>query len=124
MRRRPPRSTLFPTRRSSVNDTATTEIYTLSLHELFDLGGRRIIRSEEHTSELQHTLISNAVFCLKKKNYSIHARGATTSRRLRAVPRVSFRERLRCAYACMSFFFKSCGHHRYFHFSPPRPNPS
>src|SRR3990170_1500567 len=34
MIRRPPRSTLFPT-------------------TLFDLGGRRIIRSEEHTSELQ-----------------------------------------------------------------------
>src|SRR3954467_14397335 len=25
------------------NDTATTEIYTLSLHDAFDLGGRRII---------------------------------------------------------------------------------
>src|SRR5260370_4412631 len=52
------------------NDTATTEIYTLSLHDSLpisrrgpgdwssdvcssDLGGRRIIRSEEHTSELQ-----------------------------------------------------------------------
>src|SRR5258708_12568931 len=56
------------------NDTATTEIYTLSPHDALpisrhlnalppapglrrrkrvDLGGRRIIRSEEHTSELQ-----------------------------------------------------------------------
>src|SRR3954463_1710651 len=35
------------------NDTATTEIYTLSLHESSDLGGRRIISSEEHTPELQ-----------------------------------------------------------------------
>src|SRR3954466_8654253 len=26
------------------------------------------IRSEEHTSELQHTIISYAVFCLKKKD--------------------------------------------------------
>src|SRR3954465_9693565 len=26
-----------------INDTATTEIYTLSLHDVFDLGGRRII---------------------------------------------------------------------------------
>ena len=33
-----------------------------------DLGGRRIIRSEEHTSELQsRAQISYAVFCLKKK---------------------------------------------------------
>src|SRR3954465_16095959 len=52
------------------NDPATTEIYTLPLHDALpisrldqvgwgsdvcssDLGGRRIIRSEEHTSELQ-----------------------------------------------------------------------
>src|SRR3954463_14689653 len=28
---------------------------------------RLLIRSEEHTSELQHTIISYAVFCLKKK---------------------------------------------------------
>src|SRR3954463_3110552 len=54
MIRRPPRSTLFPyTTLFRSNDTATTEIYTLSLHESSDLGGRRIIRSEEHTSELQ-----------------------------------------------------------------------
>src|SRR3954462_14651765 len=30
-----------------INDTATTEIYTLSLHDASDLGGRRIIRTEE-----------------------------------------------------------------------------
>src|SRR3954464_15463183 len=53
MIRRPPRSTLFPyTTLFQSNDTATTEIYTLSLHDA--LGGRRIIRSEEHTSELQY----------------------------------------------------------------------
>src|SRR5213594_5110493 len=72
------------------NDTATTEIYTsvhtLSLHDALPIcpgGGaasrrrpRRAaaaparLRSEEHTSELQsRTLISYAVFCLKKKNY-------------------------------------------------------
>src|SRR2546430_5617542 len=71
------------------NDTATTEIYTLSLHDalpicslIFDgeAGGRprawaagqsgrcrRRRRSEEHTSELSHSQISYAVFCLKKK---------------------------------------------------------
>ena len=27
-----------------------------------------VVRSEEHTSELSHTVISYAVFCLKKKN--------------------------------------------------------
>src|SRR5213594_3660006 len=70
------------------NDAATTEIYTsvhtLSLHDAlpisWDLRTFRRIRSqpraaaarrrsEEHTSELQsRTLISYAVFCLKKKN--------------------------------------------------------
>src|SRR3954467_12593842 len=48
MIRRPPRSTLFPyTTLFRSNDTATTEIYTLSLHDVSDLGGRRIIKSEE-----------------------------------------------------------------------------
>src|SRR5213594_3505237 len=71
------------------NDTATIEIYTsvhtLSLHDALpiwywvliqttDALGDRVLngtfeqRSEEHTSELQsRTLISYAVFCLKKK---------------------------------------------------------
>src|SRR5881398_4121077 len=67
------------------NDTATTEIYTLSdtlsLHDalpIYCANGRRATgghhqsrhrhRSEEHTSELQSPLnISYAVFCLKKK---------------------------------------------------------
>src|ERR1043165_10257670 len=65
------------------NDTATTEIYTLSLHDALPISGapaarggrrtptgpgRRRCRSEEHTSELQSRgLISYAVFCLKKK---------------------------------------------------------
>src|SRR5210317_2635204 len=66
------------------NDTATTEIYTLSytlsLHDALPIswaGGAPTPepkpkpepkRSEEHTSELQsHSEISYAVFCLKKK---------------------------------------------------------
>src|SRR5260221_14757613 len=74
------------------NDTATTEIYTLSLHDALPIsntfGGVATLtdtetpnpipcdgptpqvpfwRSEEHTSELSHTVISYAVFCLKKK---------------------------------------------------------
>src|ERR1043166_10339038 len=65
------------------NDTATTEIYTLSLHdalpicfrverkyptEVDDTADFHRIRSEEHTSELQSRFgISYAVFCLKKK---------------------------------------------------------
>src|ERR1051325_12238575 len=67
------------------NDTATTEIYTLSLHDALPIfcvwdGQLRckraacvwcvcVCRSEEHTSELQSPyVISYAVFCLKKKN--------------------------------------------------------
>src|SRR5467141_5257083 len=70
------------------NDTATPEIYTLSLHDALPLSPctrRHALaastadwpamlaemasgpRSEEHTSELQSHLISYAVFCLKKK---------------------------------------------------------
>src|SRR5579863_10772458 len=65
------------------NDTATTEIYTLSLHDALPISWRSSAsgwsgsltcrsspprrRSEEHTSELHHPSISYAVFCLKKK---------------------------------------------------------
>src|ERR1051326_9636091 len=66
------------------NDTATTEIYTLSLHDALPIWyasscwarlsrnssspfGLLPMRSEEHTSELQsHSFISYAVFCLNK----------------------------------------------------------
>ena len=78
------------------NDTATTEIYTLSLHDALPICDGVLVRerrshevmrplagsgtgstalaphmfgrSEEHTSELQsQSTISYAVFCLKKK---------------------------------------------------------
>src|SRR6267143_6734439 len=71
------------------NDPSTIEIYTLSLHDALPIssvithptdpnilyvgtvnGGIWMTpnRSEEHTSELQYSSISYAVFCLKKKN--------------------------------------------------------
>src|ERR1051325_12143782 len=67
------------------NDTATTEIYTLSLHDALPISDRARsraadgpdgrgdrpgrLRSEEHTSELQSPyVISYAVFCLTKKD--------------------------------------------------------
>src|SRR3970282_2835955 len=68
------------------NDTATTEIYTLSLHDAlpisFDLGFALTSGAHEydHRYELEdrkstrlnssHVEISYAVFCLKKKNKS------------------------------------------------------
>src|SRR3546814_7403973 len=39
--------------------------------ELMDVSPKQLVRSEEHTSELQSLMrISNAVFCLKKKSNS------------------------------------------------------
>src|SRR3989442_3829364 len=86
------------------NDTATTEIYTLSLHDALPIygasdalgqvvnnnlesGGRVVHRSEEHTSELQSRphLVCRLLLEKKKKNtdypvnracrlYSVHYR--------------------------------------------------
>src|ERR1043165_10241000 len=90
------------------NDTATTEIYTLSLHDALPISGgaserlqrhtagracgKSEARSEEHTSELQSRgLISYAVFCLKKKKpcngtsscrFTTHAQFASPPSRL------------------------------------------
>src|ERR1043166_10029130 len=64
MIRRPPRSTLFPYRRSS--DLTMLNDGTPVAPMMFEQP--HAIRSEEHTSELQSRFgISYAVFCLKKK---------------------------------------------------------
>src|SRR2546430_15575298 len=64
------------------NDTATTEIYTLSLHDALPIshlrgapggvppqGGWRVARRDRKSTRLNssHSQISYAVFCLKKK---------------------------------------------------------
>src|SRR5476649_3046318 len=65
------------------NDTATTEIYTLSLHDALPICRRelaRLVRGGDHLAHhpghldrkstrlnSSHTVISYAVFCLKKK---------------------------------------------------------
>src|SRR5881396_3073981 len=75
MIRRPPRSTryetLFPYTtlfRSRSGDPVPQRDAREVLRTGPDPGGRRIIRSEEHTSELQSLRTSSyAVFCLKKK---------------------------------------------------------
>src|SRR3546814_9903486 len=83
--RRPPRSTrtdtLFPTRRSSdlqsIEDVmAYCRLPTVSAHgtAIEETAGYTValLRSEEHTSELQSLMrISYAVFCLKKKKKNI-----------------------------------------------------
>src|SRR6476646_11547889 len=65
------------------NDTATTEIYTLSLHDALPIcrrpscavprpgpEGRHLTQADRKSTRLNssHTVISYAVFCLKKKN--------------------------------------------------------
>src|ERR1043165_10276427 len=83
------------------NDTATTEIYTLSLHDALPISDRRparIARARErhrqtrrarsgpqeigkHTSELQpRGLISYAVFCLKQKRKTFCATNTIVAR--------------------------------------------
>src|SRR5256885_7616375 len=86
---RPPRATRFSFF-FFFNDTATTEIYTLSLHDALPISSRQNVvwpgavvsqdltglRSNKHRSVVDrkstrlnssHLVISYAVFCLKKK---------------------------------------------------------
>src|SRR5260221_1757508 len=77
------------------NDTATTEIYTLSLHDALPISmvipaGNEgpshlhtdveevffLIRGDRKSTRLNssHTVISYAVFCLKKKKSYVHRR--------------------------------------------------
>src|SRR5688572_32458929 len=85
MIRRPPRSTLFPTRRSSDLRAVRTPGHEprrqrgQGFRDLSLQGQRQVhqhvlglthfppLRSEEHTSDSSHSQISYAVFCLKKK---------------------------------------------------------
>src|SRR2546427_5293309 len=98
MIRRPPRSTLFPYTtlfRSAGSDPAVIQprsgaAHAGDAHPVAILGGLQIVepcaialqqfaflRSEEHTSELQSSQISYAVFCLKKKKeLQLSQRGA------------------------------------------------
>src|SRR6202012_6294202 len=78
------------------NDTATTEIYTLSLHDALPISrnqlisgtraGRRPtcwINKDRKSTRLNssHTVISYAVFCLKKKKKKInHGRAGSKAR--------------------------------------------
>src|SRR2546430_7881243 len=69
MIRRPPRSTLFPytTLFRSSSCPRARAASTIARPRNFVPPRIRSLRSEEHTSELSHSQISYAVFCLKKK---------------------------------------------------------
>src|SRR2546422_8536985 len=92
------------------NDTATTEIYTLSLHDALPISGvdpvldellpqrvavdaedlRGAHRSEEHTSELQSRLHLVCRLLLEKKKYNLamDARTRLTRRAIRRLRRL------------------------------------
>src|SRR2546430_8335329 len=88
MIRRPPRSTLFPYTTlfrsrdkfkaepilvDKLMDKVRAGKIELKTHfVLEEVLGDQSGRSEEHTSELSHSQISYAVFCLKKKKYKQH----------------------------------------------------
>src|SRR5256885_8132297 len=76
MIRRPPRSTLFPYTTLFRSGNVGTLVRAA---DAFGAGvalskGCADPRSEEHTSESSHLVISYAVFCLKKKKRLQHAR--------------------------------------------------
>src|SRR5205807_7343230 len=66
MIRRPPRSTLFPY--TTLFRSRTSRQTPRRSPRPSGSGRYARWRSEEHTSELSHLVISYAVFCLKKKN--------------------------------------------------------
>src|SRR5437870_8194697 len=76
MIRRPPRSTLFPTRRSSdLVDEVPYAIAVVRLREGVSLIGRVVDDPADRKStrlNSSHVAISYAVFCLKKKKKNIY----------------------------------------------------
>src|SRR5947207_9844442 len=97
MIRRPPRSTLFPYttlfRSENARDASVRELLiqlaeaedkheTIAekLEDRIGARARTAERSEEHTSESSHTVISYAVFCLKKKKKKKKTHSSTKNR--------------------------------------------
>src|SRR6202453_4577686 len=133
------------------NDTATTEIYTLSLHDALPISSeifstsrcegsrtcaRLLMRKDRKSTRLNssHLRISYAVFCLKKKTQlratRYRLRPEPTPVRSHRRPRAQRRPpRLRRPFPAhrrepgSSFFFKSPGPPEPLPLSPPRPFP-
>src|SRR5260221_1331184 len=84
MIRRPPRSTLFPY--TTLFRSPRPHHVVPGVPTAVGDSGRARSRSEEHTSELSHTVISYAVFCLKKKNEHLLSKRHST---LHAAPSAS-----------------------------------
>src|SRR5574341_2219138 len=82
------------------NDTATTEIYTLSLHDALPISARpccfrpwprpssRTMPTDRKSTRLNssHQLISYAVFCLKKKKHHQPPNETNTNKKAHGKP--------------------------------------
>src|SRR5256885_12980895 len=69
MIRRPPRSTLFPYTTLFRSSQVLSQVLSqIEQRDRFVLTSHARPRSEEHTLNSSHLVISYAVFCLKKKN--------------------------------------------------------
>src|SRR4051795_10276579 len=86
--------------RSRANDTATTEIYTLSLTTLSDLGGRRIIKKLVELPHAMELLGARGVLVLARGPY-----GDRAAARLMGDELMSLWEPGRTAYVCGSARF-------------------
>src|SRR2546426_6359597 len=96
------------------NDTATTEIYTLSLHDALPISSRTRAGAPRHASQpcrarrrrqssgrdrkstrlnSSHLVISYAVFCLKKKKNEVSSTSCRTSSRPYAVQVITIQSR-------------------------------
>src|SRR5258708_10234364 len=87
MIRRPPRSTLFPYTtlfRSEFWDDSNVQgslkIQSSGLWKYYRGTGNLLGRSEEHTLNSSHQIISYAVFCLKKKSRNLARERAGSER--------------------------------------------
>src|SRR5438132_7385130 len=88
MIRRPPTPTLFPYTtlfRSLLGEAAALQPLRVDRVGSCGVARDHHVRSEEHTSNSSHTVISYAVFCLKKKSMHVSRNPNTPHQRPRVV---------------------------------------